>query len=78
MNIDLLINGNFEKGNSTEEKVINPKNRDLIVAIPQASDDQINKAVKSSSKAFKKWSRTTPSERSSLLLKLADKIDENA
>ncbi len=34
MNIDLLINGNFEKGNSTEEKVINPKNRDLIVAIP--------------------------------------------
>ena len=78
MNIDMLINGKFEKGNSNEEKVLNPKNGDLISSIPQASEDQINKAVESSSNAYSKWSRTTPSERSSLLLKLADKIDENA
>ena len=78
MNTDLLINGNFEKGNSNEEKVLNPRNGDLIASIPQASEDQINKAVESSSKAFTKWSRTTPGERSSLLLKLADKIEENS
>ena len=78
MNTDLLINGNFEKGNSNEEKVLNPRNGDLIAGIPQASEDQINKAVESSSKAFTKWSRTTPGERSSLLLKLADKIEENS
>jgi aminobutyraldehyde dehydrogenase len=54
MNTDLLINGNFEKGNSNEEKVLNPRNGDLIAGIPQASEDQINKAVESSSKAFTK------------------------
>ena len=78
MNTNLLINGNFEKGDSSEEKVLNPRNGDLIFAVPQASKEQISKAVESSSNAYKKWSRTTPSERSSLLLKLADKIDENA
>ena len=78
MNTNLLINGNFEKGTSNEEKVINPRNGELIVNIPQASEEQINHAVESSAKAFTKWSRTTPGERSSLLLKLADKIDENA
>ena len=61
MNTELLINGKFEKGNSSEEKVLNPRNGDLIISIPQASEDQINKAVESSSNAFKKWSRTTPS-----------------
>ena len=55
MNIDMLINGKFEKGNSNEEKVLNPKNGDLISSIPQASEDQINKAFESSDNAYSKW-----------------------
>ena len=78
MNTELLINGQFEKGASDPEDVINPTNGELIRAIPQASEDQINKAVQTSKKAFTTWSRTTPGERSGLLLKLADKIESNA
>ena len=78
MNTELLINGQFEKGASDPEDIINPTNGELISAIPQASEDQINRAVQTSKKAFTTWSRTTPGERSSLLLKLADKIESNA
>ena len=35
MNTELLINGNFEKGNASEEKVLNPRNGDLIISIPK-------------------------------------------
>ena len=78
MNIDLLINGKFEKGLSESESIINPCNGDIITSVPQASNEQVNKAVESANKAFIKWSKTTPGERSGLLLKLADKIDSNA
>ena len=78
MNTELLINGKFEKGASDPEDIINPINGELISSIPQASEDQIDKAVQSSKKAFTTWSRTTPGERSGLLLKLADKIESNA
>ena len=78
MNTELLINGQFEKGASDPEDIINPTNGELISAIPQASEDQINRAVQTSKKAFTTWSRTTPGERSGLLLKLADKIESNA
>ena len=43
VNTELLINGQFEKGASDSEDVINPTNGDLISAIPQASEDQIDK-----------------------------------
>ena len=78
MNTELLINGKFEKGASDPEDIINPINGELISSILQASEDQIDKAVQSSKKAFTTWSRTTPGERSGLLLKLADKIESNA
>ena len=37
VNTELLINGQFEKGDSDPEDVINPTNGELISAIPQAS-----------------------------------------
>ena len=52
MNTELLINGQFEKGASDPEDVINPTNGELISAIPQASEDQINKAVQTFKKSF--------------------------
>jgi aminobutyraldehyde dehydrogenase len=78
MKLNLLIDNKLELGESTKEDVINPFNGELIQSIPQSSEDQVNRAVLSAKKAFSTWSRTTPSERSLLLLKLADKIDEHA
>ena len=39
---------------------------------------QVDAAVDAAAKAFETWSRTTPAERSALLLKLADAIDKEA
>jgi aminobutyraldehyde dehydrogenase len=58
--------------------VINPKTEETIVSVPEASVAQVDAAVAAAEKAFAFWSRTTPAERSGLLLKLADAIDKDA
>jgi aminobutyraldehyde dehydrogenase len=45
--------------------------------LPEASPAQIDRAVKSARAAFKTWSKTTPSERASMLLAIADEVESN-
>ena len=78
MKTNILINNELLQGDSTPEKIINPVNSELIVEVPQSSEEQVNKAVAAAKKAFVTWSKTTPGERSSMLLKLADLIDSKA
>ena len=78
MKTNILINNELVKGDSEIEKIINPVNSEVIVEIPQSSNEQVNKAVESAQKAFVEWSRTTPADRSGMLLKFADLIDKNA
>ena len=78
MNLNFLINNKSELGRGPIEKVINPFNGELISEVNQADEDQVNRAVSSAKKALTKWSKTTPADRSMMLLKLADKIDEHA
>ena len=78
MKTNILINNELLQGDSTPEKIINPVNSELIVEVPQSSEEQVNKAVAAAKKAFVTWSKTTPGERSSMLLKLADHIDSKA
>ena len=69
---ELLIDGAFVAGEGEAEKVLNPATGELLVALPEASIDQVHKAVSAAHRAFDGWSETTPMERSRLLLKLAD------
>ena len=46
--------------------------------VPEASPEQLNAAVDAASAAFDSWSQTTTAERSALLLKLADAVEQNA
>ena len=78
MKTNLLINNKSVKGNADAFDVINPFNSEIIASIAQSSTDQVNEAVSSAKHAFPKWSRTSPGERSGLLLKLADEIEKNA
>jgi aminobutyraldehyde dehydrogenase len=78
MNLNLLINNKSELGLGPTEDVINPFNGELISSVNQTDQDQVNRAVESAKVAFTKWSKTTPADRSIMLLKLADKIDEHA
>ncbi len=72
---ELLIDGAFVAGEGDAEKVLNPSTGELLVALPEASVDQVHKAVSAAHRAFDAWSETTPMERSRLLLKLADAIE---
>jgi len=74
----MLIGSDFEDGTEAQENILNPKNGESILQIGEASPDQIERAVASASRAFQKWSRTTPAERSGYLLKIADRIEDEA
>ncbi len=72
---DLFIDGAPQRGEGDAERVLNPSTGELLVALPEASPDQVHKAVSSAHRAFDAWGETTPMERSRMLLKLADAIE---
>ncbi|MHA7775440.1 gamma-aminobutyraldehyde dehydrogenase [Roseibium sp. M-1] len=78
MDTQMLIGGAFEAGTEIEETILNPRTGETIVALPEASQDQVSRAVDAAEKAFETWSRTTPAERAGYLLKIADRIEAEA
>jgi aminobutyraldehyde dehydrogenase len=78
METELLIGGRFEQGQGAAERIVNPRNGQLIVEVPEASDAQVDAAVAAAASAFEGWSRATPAERSTALLKIADAIERDA
>lgn len=78
MQTQLLINGVFLDGEGAEERIVDPATGEGIVAVPEASLSQVEAAVAAADAAFPKWARTTPQERSLLLLKVADLLERQA
>lgn len=78
MQTEMLIGSTFVNGTETAETILNPKTEETILQLPEASRDQVHWAVDSAKRAFATWSRTTPAERSALILKLADRIEAEA
>ena len=78
MKIHQLFNNEIVLGDGPSEKIINPFNSEIIVEVPQSSNEQVELAVQSAKTAFTSWSRTTPGDRSAMLLKVADLIEQKA
>ena len=74
----LLINGQFVAGEGANEAIINPATGQIIANIKEASLAQIEQATQSAAAAFGAWSKTTPKDRATLLLALADSVDQHA
>ncbi|WP_430461015.1 gamma-aminobutyraldehyde dehydrogenase [Thalassolituus sp. LLYu03] len=74
----LLINGERMMGDGEREAVTNPRDRSLILDLPQASLEQVDAAVAAAKSAHKHWSRTTPAERAANLLAIASALDAMA
>jgi aminobutyraldehyde dehydrogenase len=74
MHTEMLIGSRLVKGDGPAEPVINPRTGAVITSVPEATTAQVNDAVEAAAKAFAKWSRTTPAERSGYLMKLAERI----
>jgi aminobutyraldehyde dehydrogenase len=75
---ELLIDGQFVKGEGEAERVLNPASGELLASVPEASLEQINRAAQAAARAFESWSETTPTERSRMLLRLADAVESRA
>ena len=74
----LLIGDRFEPGEEAKEPILTPRTGALILDVAEASTAQVDRAVAAARKAFERWSRTTPSERSAALLRIADRIEAEA
>ena len=73
-----FIDGEFvDPADGGTEDVINPSTGEVIAQAPLSSAEDIDRAVMAARKAFDSWSRTTPRDRSEMLLKLADAILEH-
>ncbi len=75
----LLIDGKWvdAKDGATFETYC-PADGSLLATCAQASQEDVDMAVQAAWKAFETWKDVSPQERSSILLKIADLIDENA
>lgn len=78
LDTEMLIGSTFVTGDAPAESIINPKTEETIIELADASPAQVDAAVDAASGAFEAWSRTTPADRSALLLKLADAIERDA
>lgn len=78
LHTELFIDGQFVAGEGEAEKVLNPATGELLAPVPEASYEQIHRAVLAANRAFDSWSDTTPGERARALLKMADAIEANA
>ena len=72
---DLLIDGQFSKGDGQAERVLNPATGEALASVPEASREQVGRAVEAAARAFDAWSETPPVERAKLLLRIADAIE---
>ena len=78
MQTQLFINGKFVKGEGALISVLNPATGVEITQVAEASLEQIQQAVHAAAIAFKTWKKTTPRDRATMLLKLADAIEADA
>ncbi|RST77300.1 gamma-aminobutyraldehyde dehydrogenase [Siminovitchia acidinfaciens] len=74
----IYINGEWtESIEGQYGNVVNPATEEIIADIPLCGEGDVDKAVEAAGNAFKTWKDTTPKERSLVLLKLAEAVEEN-
>ena len=72
---DMLIDGQQVRGEGQAEVILNPATGLKLTEVAEASAGQVDRAVAAAAKAFTSWSALTPGARSTLLLKVADRIE---
>lgn len=75
----LYIDGNWTKGTGNDLiTAYNPATHEELSQFVDATNADVDQAVDAARKAFNSWSITSVKERSAILLKIADRIEENA
>lgn len=76
----MFINGEWvDSSNKQRFNTVNPFNQETWATIPEATEEDVEKAIQAANITFEKsWKRTNGITRANLMFKLADLIDENA
>ena len=75
----MFVNGDWmDAADGETTPVINPATEETIDEIPKGTEADVDRAVEAARAAFEDWSQTTPAERSAMLWKWAQKIEDNA
>ncbi|MGY0692208.1 aldehyde dehydrogenase family protein [Virgibacillus sp. FSP13] len=77
---ELYINGEFVPAISGKKfDVYNPATEEVLAQVSEAQEEDVDKAVKAARKAFEdgEWPKLSTAERSHLIYKLADLIEQN-
>jgi 1-pyrroline dehydrogenase len=71
-----LIGGQWVDAASGETLAVeNPANGEVVANVPASGAEDVDRAVDAADNAFESWSRTTPQDRSLILLKIADALE---
>jgi 1-pyrroline dehydrogenase len=74
-----FIGGDFVDAASGETlDVENPANGQVIAKVPGSDAEDVDRAVTAAANAFETWKHTTPQDRSLIMLKIADSLEEAA
>ncbi|WP_406687625.1 NAD-dependent succinate-semialdehyde dehydrogenase [Rossellomorea vietnamensis] len=74
---NLIINGEQTGSDLDKKEVTNPATSEVIATIPNGGKKEASKAVDAAHEAFKEWSQFSAYERSELIRKWYDLINEN-
>jgi aminobutyraldehyde dehydrogenase len=74
-----FVNGKMvDAVDGQDEPILNPSSEEAVARVPKGSERDVDRAVEAAAGAFEKWMDSTPGERSLMLLKLADRIEQHA
>jgi 1-pyrroline dehydrogenase len=60
-----------------DEPIISPVDEKVLGKVPKGTQKDVDRAVDAAAAAFEKWQDSTPQDRSLMLLKLADRIEQS-
>jgi len=75
MQTQMLINGRLVHGEGAVWTVLDPATGQALAQIKEATEAQVDIAVRAADQAFDGWSQTPPKERAAALLAIADSIE---
>ncbi|MBV4533155.1 gamma-aminobutyraldehyde dehydrogenase [Pseudomonas sp. SWRI107] len=75
MQTQMLINGRLVDGEGAVWTVLDPATGQALAQIKEATEAQVDIAVRAADQAFDGWSQTPPKERAAALLAIADSIE---
>ena len=74
----LFIDGEFVDGSGSGFKTVSPSTEEVLAEVAEATEADVDAAVKAARKAFRSWSRMSGAERGKYLFRIARIIQERA